>query len=234
MENIINLVDFKGSELIFRAGTALEIKAPELLKIKGTIETPLLWLQKKLKSLDLICCHLLINKSSGFIKLITDEKNFYHDEITGSLELHPDFVKWNINSGQSVSAFDLAEKIKMNRSCFKDKETAMKLVKELRNFKAKIDKELETFKDDRANFALKKSQIVDTNLPESFVLVVPIFKGQPKESIMIEININADDLNCSLISPEANDYISDFKDTIIKNQIDLIHELVPELVIIEI
>jgi subtilisin-like proprotein convertase family protein len=87
--------------------------------------------------------------------------------------------------------------------------------------------------DDRANYSLKKSQAVDSNIPESFYLEISIFKGQPKIKIQIEININADSLNCSLISPEANDYISDQKNQIIDEQIKKISELIPELCIIE-
>jgi len=110
----------------------------------------------------------------------------------------------------------------------------MKLVKDLRNFTAKINKELESFKDDRANYALKKSQVVETNLPASFILVVPIFKGQPKESFEVEINIDADNLTCSLVSPVANDFIYDFKDKIIGTEIEKIKSLLPDLVIIEV
>ena len=49
----------------------------------------------------------------------------------------------------------------------------------------------------------------------------------------VEININADNLMCSLISPEANDFISDFKDTIIDEQLKLIEEIAPTLAVIE-
>jgi hypothetical protein len=110
----------------------------------------------------------------------------------------------------------------------------MNLVKELRTFKAKIDKEVEKVFDDRANFTLKKAQAVDSNIPENFYLVIPIFKGQEKVKIQIEININAESLNCSLVSPEANDYISDQKNQIIDEQIKKIQEIIPELCIIEV
>lgn len=233
MKNDINLINYEGSELIIREGKALEPKEPKILNISGTIETPFRWLEKKINSLVIIVCSLFVNKNEGTIRLVTDEKNFYSDEIIGKLEMHPDFEKFNVNTGESINSHDLAEKIKMFRSCFKDKDTAMKLVRELRNFTAKVNKELEAFKDDRANYALKKSQIVETNLPESFILVVPIFKGQPKENIEIEININAENLSCTLISPQANDFIAEFKDKIIDEQIEKIKELIPELVIIE-
>jgi hypothetical protein len=234
MKNELHLTDFKGNELVVREGAASKPIEPIKVDIKGVINSPFNWLEKKLSALKVIDSNILIDKDKGTIILTVNEKSPVFDTIQGSLQLHPDFEMFNINSGESITSHDLAEKIKMFRSCFLDKDTAMKLVKNLRNFTAKVNKELEAFKDDRANYALKKSQIVETNLPESFTLVVPIFKGQEKRHVEVEININADNLNCTLISPEVNDYISTFKETIIDEQIDKIKTLVPDLAIIEV
>jgi hypothetical protein len=234
MKNDFNLINYEGKELTIREGKSLDLREPKILEIIGTIETPFRWLEKKLTALVVIACTILVNMSEGWITLITDEKNHYSDKIKGSLELHPDFTKFNINSGEQITAHELAEFIKMNRASFKNKEVAMKLVKTLRSFTAKVNKELEAFKDDRANYSLKKSQIVETNLPESFTLVVPIFRGQPKETFTVEINVNSENLTCSLISPEVNDFITEHRERILNEQIELIKTLVPELVIIEV
>lgn len=236
MKNEIILSDLKlsSNELIIREGEALKAVEPIRVNIIGTIESPFKWLEMKKTAINVIDCNILVDNDKGQIKLTVNEKNVYSDTILGVLSLHPDFVKFGINSGEQITSHDLAEKIKMYRSCFKDKDTAMKLVKDLRNFTAKVNKELEAFKDDRANYALKKSQVVETNLPASFILVVPIFKGQPKESFEVEINIDADKLTCSLISPAANDFIYDFKSKIINQEIEKIKSLLPDLVVIEV
>lgn len=227
-------LNLSGNELIIREGEALPAVEPVKFIINGTIESPFKWLEMKKSAINVIDCNVLVDNDKGQIKLTINEKDAYSDTIIGVLSLHPDFVKFGINSGQQITPNELAEKIKMYRSCFKDKDTAMKLVKDLRNFTAKINKELESFKDDRANYALKKTQVVDTNLPASFILVVPIFKGQPKESFEVEINIDADKLTCSLVSPVANDFIYDFKSKIINQEIEKIKSLLPELVVIEV
>jgi len=234
MENVINLVNYKGSELVIREGKASDPINPVNVLIEGNIDSPLWWLKKKLSVINIVLCHLLVDREKGVMSLYVDDKGPATDCIKGRLDLHPDFVKFGINTGAQIDSHTLAEKIKMYRSCFKDKSTAMKLVSDLRNFTAKINKELEAIKDDRANYSLKKSQIVDTNLPDSFILVVPVFKGEKKQEIKIEINIDANTLNCSLISPDANDYISEFKDSIIDEQIEKILAIQPGLTIIEI
>lgn len=237
MKTELNLVEFKGNELIIREGKATEPFNPVPQIINGNIDSPLRWIEKSKDLIPVVSgcllARILVNKETGTINLTIDPKAQDYDCIKGELELHPDLVKFGINSGEQQTSHDLAEKIKMWRSCFKSKDVAMKLVKDLRSFNAKVSKELEAHKDDRANYSLKKSQIVESNLPENFTLFVPIFKGEPKQSIEVEINIDADKLTCSLISPEANDYIAEFREKIIDEQIEKIRAIVPDIVIIE-
>jgi hypothetical protein len=228
----LSLPGFSGNELIIREGTAIKAIEPQKVIISGTIESPFNWLEKK--SLALLECNLVVCREKGTMILTIDEKSPTADTITGALEFHEDFLRFGINSGVSSTSHELAEKIKMYRSCFKDRDIAMKLVTQLRKFTAKVNKDLEAFKDDRANYTLHKAQVVETNLPETFFLTVPIFKGQPKETFEVEININADNFACSLISPAANDYIAEHKDKIIDEQISKIKVLAPSLVIIEV
>jgi hypothetical protein len=240
MKNEITFTNLKleGNELIIREGKASDPVVPQKVEITGRFDAPLKWIMKRLATpyyapmVEL--SHVAVDRERRVILLVTNDKVPTADEICGILCLHPDFKKFNINSGQQISAHDLAEFIKMNRSCFKDKATAMSLVTDLRKFTAKVNKKLEAFKDDRANYSIKKAQIIDSNLPESFQIVVPIFQGYPKETITVEININADTLACSLISPEANDYVHDFSDRFIDEQLKKIEDTVPGLAIIEI
>ena len=237
----ININGLTGNEIIFREGKARDEFIPKPMSIIGIIDAPLRYIEKQMGSFPVVekidpmvyLARLTVDREAMTIILCVDPKGEVPDTIIGKLEVHEDFVKFGINSGDELTTTALAELFKMNRSCFKDRETAMKLVKELRSFKAKVDKEIEKTSDDRANYNLRKSQAVDSNIPESFYLNVPIFKGQPAKTIQIEININADSLNCSLISPEANDYIAEQKNMIIDEQIKKIEDLIPELVIIE-
>jgi hypothetical protein len=235
MKNEIHLsnITLDGNTLIIREGQATKPVEPVKVLIGGNIDSPLKWLEKRVGEIKVLDAHVTVNRENRVICLVIDEKSPTKDFISGQLEFHPDFTKWGINTGEQQTSHELAEFIKMNRSSFKDKSTAMKLVTDLRKFTAKVAKDCEAFKDDRANYAIKKSQVVETNLPDSFVLVIPIFKGQKKETINVEISINPDSLACTLVSPEANDYIDEFTDKIIDAQIKAIQEVAPELVIIE-
>lgn len=110
----------------------------------------------------------------------------------------------------------------------------MRLVSELMGFEAKINKEVEAKADERANRRVLLAQTVTTNLPESFKMKIPIFKGQPEQIIEVEIGIDPVDLSCLLVSPEANDIITEVKNSIIDEQLAEISKLHPSLRIFEV
>jgi hypothetical protein len=107
----------------------------------------------------------------------------------------------------------------MNRKLFDSKVIAMNLVSELRNFKAKVNKTIEEKSDDRANYANLREQVVNSNIPESFNLTVPLFVGFKPVIFAVEVIIDPDDFNCALISPDAADEMRKLKEVTMDEQI---------------
>jgi len=215
-------------------GDATPRKEPIKVNIEGLITAPLDYLNKRKDVIEPLKSHLIVNTSDGKIILVVNEKDHYQDTISGKLKMNPDFEKFGINTGKSRDTFELADFIKMNRYFFSDKNVAMKLVSELKNFKAKVDKEIEMSDNDRGNTRLLQNQVVESNIPEAFDVVVPIFKGQPDQKIKVEINIDARNFECSLISPDANDIINEVRSKLIGEQVVKISELMPELAILNV
>ena len=236
MENLnVKIEKLDGNTLTVLQGDALAPKDPVKIEISGTIESPVNFLVERVSELNLKKCHLIVNREKMTITLVINEDDpLTKGRISGKLELHPDFKKFKVNSGETWTSFDLADLIKMNRSFFSSKEVAMKLVSQLRDFQAKVNKQIDSFRDDRANFNVKKAQAVESNLPDTFSLIIPIFKGQPKQNVPVEINIHPESLSCQLCSPEANDLANDFKDKAIDSQLErIITQGITGLVIIE-
>jgi hypothetical protein len=169
------------------------------------------------------------------ITLIVDEDSAYFKQIKGQLALSDEILsKFQINSSKEWSSHDLAELIKMNRRYFESKDAAMKLVTTLRNFKAKVEKEIENIKDDKANFRALKAQKVESNLPDDFNINIPIFKGMEPETINVEIVVNQNTLDCRLVSPDLEQLIYDLSQKAMSGVVSAITEFCPELVIINI
>lgn len=66
--------------------------------------------------------------------------------------------------------------LQMNRAFFKDAQYNMELVTVLKNFKASIDSKVENSRQDNGSRTDNYSQVVNSNLPASFNLIVPISK----------------------------------------------------------
>jgi hypothetical protein len=231
-ENIY--LNLASNELTIREGEALPLKEPEKIKISGIITAVSTWLKARIKTIDQLLCHVLIDRDQMTISLVVNERDFYSHLVTGELKLSKEFNKFEINTGKKWTTFELADFIKMHRSFLESENIAAKLISELKNFTAKIEKEKEAFKDDRANFKMKLSQVVTTNIPNDFKLTLPVFKGMSEETIIVEINIDADTFQCYLCSPMANDLIETTRNSIIDEEIKQIQETTPEIVIIEV
>ncbi len=129
----------------------------------------------------------------------------------------------------------MAELFKMNRSYFENTQTAMELVSLLKAFKAKVNKEVEQeFDTNKGDKKLIFNQVVDSNLPSTFNVELPIFKGVEKHILELETYFNPDDLTCTLVSPQANDIIEQVTDTSIDSVLEQIIQITDSLPIIEI
>jgi hypothetical protein len=227
---------------------ALDELMPEKVGITGNIDSVFNWLEKRVKQLgeptyiddpeNFVAqktSHVLIDRDKMEMALTFNETDpLYIGFVQGKLSKHPDFTQWQINNGNQWSNEDLSEFIKMNRNCFKSKADAMKLSAELKNLKIKVDKEMEASNDNRGNVRVLAGQkVVDSTIPKSFHLNVPVFKGQGKSEFEVEVYVNAQTFNVSLVSPDANDIVSEVRDSIIDEQKKKIQEIAPELVIIE-
>mgnify|MGYP006902869919 CR=1 FL=1 len=233
IEKLTEMNTEEGKETVIRFGEALPLKEPKAVSISGTIDAPARWVEKRKDDIVSADAHVLVDRDHMSITLKTDENSAYSDQICGTLTLSSEMQEFGINTGESMSCFDMADRIKQLRSYFDTMQNAMKLVTELRNFKAKVDKELEMSDDKRGNQRILRAQTVESNLPESFKIELPIFKGMPKVTIEVEVEINPNDLSCTLVSPEAHDIVVKERDIHMDAVLDRIKEAAPAIVIIE-
>lgn len=222
-----------GKDMVIRFGDALPLKEPKYVSINGTIDAPARWVEKRKDDIVSADAHILVDRDHMTITLNTDENNFYSDQIVGTLTLSTEMQEFGINTGEYMSCFDMADRIKQLRTYFETQQDAMKLVTELRNFKAKVDKELELSDDKRGNQKILRAQTVESNLPKSFNVNMPIFKGTEKRTFEVEVEINPNDLSCTLVSPDAHDIVVQERDNQMDAVLGRIGDAAPNIVIIE-
>ena len=222
-----------GKDIVIRFGDALPLQEPKYVSIHGTIDAPARWVEKRKDDIVSADAHVLVDRDRMTITLNTDENSAYMDSIVGTLTLSTEMQEFGINTGEYMSCFDMADRIKQLRTYFETQQDAMKLVSELRNFKAKVDKELELSDDKRGNQKILRAQTVESNLPKSFKVNMPIFKGTEKRTFEVEVEINPNDLSCTLVSPDAHDIVVQERDNQMDAVLGRIGDAAPNIVIIE-
>lgn len=239
--NVVVPKDYNGTpiEVVLREGEApelLEIKEPERVVISGTIDTPFRWLEKRIELINQKASNIIVNRDVMGIALTVDETNYYQSDIRGELKTSKEMMEFGINTEKKWEPIKLSKFVKMHRAFFTDKSQNMMLVSTLKNFKAKINQDIERSKEENGSKVDNYSQVVDSNLPKSFKLNIPLFKGFAQEEIEVEIYADVDgrDVSLSLVSAGANEAIEEYKNKVIDEQLDVIRQIAPDIVIIEI
>lgn len=236
MENNIKLtVNSEKNEVIVLTGTAEAVYHEKAINVSdASINSVHEYLSKKdVEETEILNSKLEFSYDKLFINLYFNARSRQNDVVLGKLKLHPDLEKFSINSSKTYSTFELADFIKMNRHYFENKDIAMKLVSELRSFEGKVNSEIEKKADTRGNQKQLIHQTVESNIPSGFILVLPIFIGQEKLRLEVEINITAD-FSCSLISPDLKQLIDLETKVILDEQLEKIKELHPQLRVYEL
>lgn len=236
-ENKINLVvpkDYNGKpiEVVLREGKApvvLDPKEQERVVINGTIDAPLRWLEKRVELINQKATNIIVNRDKMGLALTIDE-------INGILQPSKEMQEFGINVEKKWEPIKLSKFIKMHRAFFTDKSQNMILVSILKNFKAKVNQDIERSKEENGSKVDNYSQVVDSNLPKSFKLNIPLFKGFSCEEIEVEIYADVDgrDVSLSLVSAGANEAIEEYKNKVIDEQLGVIRQIAPDIVIIEV
>lgn len=243
-ENKINLVvpkEYNGTpiEVVLREGkasVALDPKEPERVVINGTIDAPFKWLEKRVELINQKSTHIIVNRDKMCLSLTIDETNYYQTVISGVLQASKEMQEFGINAERKWEPIKLSQFFKMHRAFFKDKSENMMLVSTLKNFKAKVNQDIERSKEENGNKTDNYSQVVDSNLPKSFKLNIPLFKGFACEEIEVEIYADVDgrEVSLSLVSAGANEAIEEYKNKVIDEQVEAIKGVAPDIVIIEV
>lgn len=243
-ENKINLVvpkDYNGTpiEVVLREGkapVALDQKEPKKVSIAGTIDAPSKWLEKRVELIDQQKTHIVVNRDKMGIAMTIDETNYYQTEIGGILQPSKEMQEFGINAEKRWDPIKLSQFFKMHRAFFKDKSQNMTLVSTLKNFKAKVNQDIERSREENGSRTDNYSQVVDSNLPSSFKLNIPLFKGFSCEEIEVEIYADVDgrEVSLSLVSAGANEAIEEYKNKVIDEQLEYIRGIAPGIVIVEI
>jgi hypothetical protein len=206
MENInFRLESVNGNELIIREGTALPQVAPNKIAITGDIKTVSSFIEKRkaagivagLQQIDNNLVIVEVDKKKKTITLSLNPADPFGAVITAKLEPNPDLEKFGINKNVQFSQKELVQLLKFSRLYFEDFGQHGTLLRAYQAFTAKTFTNLAGESDNRGNKNFAFDKKVETGLPTSFIMNLPIFKGQDPKRFMVEICLDVTDAAAS-------------------------------------
>ena len=243
--NIENYTGEKPVEVIIRKGEAakaanpLPTKEPIKTNLEGTISTPFDWLEKRVDTIDQKRANIQVDREAMKITLTVNEDDEYlKGTVTGKVEFTEIFNKTKINNPTEGWVPDrLGQFLRLNRGIANvDRNEWSKLVSALKSFKATVQSNIEKTRDSSGSRSDIYQMTVQSELPKSFQVNIPIFRGTPKTVIEVEFDHYVVDGDCvlQLVSPGANEAVESYRDQCIDDVLDQIRSIAPDIAIMEI
>ncbi len=219
-----------------QAPKQLDNLAPVKIDIKGIINAPLEFLKKRVGDINQHKAHILVCRDTLTITLIIAEDDAYlRGEVVGKLEFSKVFQAFGINTTKQWEPEQLGQFLKLNRTYFASRDENMSVVNALKTLEAKVQQTVQRETKENGNKAYTFRQAVDSNIPESFKLRIPVLNGSDPVEIDVETyaSIDGSHIVIALQSPGANDIVEEVRNNCIGNIVDELREVAPEIVIIE-
>lgn len=233
MQNVyFQTEEFHGNELTVREGKALELIPPNKILISGDIKTVAAFIAKRNNQQQLETSGyqwinpdraiVEVDKEKMQIVLMVDPEDKYGPVVTGSLSQAPELEQFCINKNRLFNREELIKLIRFNKIWFPDAEAHDKLLKAYQAFTAQVSANIGKTSDTRGNVENAYKKTVETNVPDSFVLNIPIFKGMDKRRFRVEIAIDSTDASTKFWfeSVELNDMIQVESEIILNKELE--------------
>lgn len=223
-----------GQEITIRHGQANAPIEPESLFMQGNIKAPGNYYQTRKLQKSFFGTgdffgknktHIIVNQQDGKITLINDEATPYNQKIEG-MAIVSDFAKL-VMSGREFTAMELSEVLKKNRRFFLHQDEGMKIILDLKNFKAEWATKIENESDNQGNrLNLFRTSMKNHNAPVTFKLSLPIFAGMPKNeyshvSCEVCYRIDGSMVKCWIESLQLADNFYDEQQKMISAEIEI-------------
>ena len=234
MKNEIHLTGNQESPLIILEGKALEQKYSEKISITGNIKSIGAFLCKRKVPMVNAPEHyqqgvqsdlalVIVNQEKMSIHLKLHPENTFGAEVIGILALTPELQHFQINENKQWIREELVKFLRFNARFFDDKAAHKALLEAYQKLNLIGQTNVSAESDTRGNKNLAfQKQIDSSNIPNEFILNIPIFKGFGKERFRVEICLDATDASVRFWfeSPELHELIETRRDEIFADELD--------------
>lgn len=226
MQENINITVNGRDELVIRHGDAPVVVMSQKYSVSGNITAPGEFFRTKNDRVGFTVESLLpmvvhVKRDGRRITFVGDPTNPLAFEVSGVLTPSSEYQTLGLNSGKEFTPADLAKLLKQNRHLFASQEEAMVVISDLMSFKADVNTKVIASNDSRGGRVNAVEVAANTNVPVSFLVNIPLFKGAAKQKLKVEIelDVRGSSVSCTLHSPDALLTMNETSDSIIDEQL---------------
>lgn len=164
--------------------------------LKGIITNPGDYNDKRNATFQALEAHVIADYKNRKIKLVINEADHLSCSVEGELLLNPELEKLKINTENSnYTEKELMQRLNFFRAYFNDVTEHTALMESLKQFNAKVDKEIINANNLQGTAVLKYAYDIKHSIPLNFTLNMPIFADGAKFIFGVEINLSYIDGN---------------------------------------
>lgn len=226
MEGLKVNVTSENGEVVIRTGEAAPLFMPVKYSFSGLIDAPASFYAARTAAQsnyfnpkDAV---VMVDLDKRQIQLIRNVNDTLSDHITGTIFGESFLPKFKINTGECWTPQDLSKFLKRNKFHFESHEQSLLIVSKLNKLKVETNATIQADNDKRGNKSQSFEQKTSSEIPESFVLNMPIFQnGQPLSfKVNIEFDVQGSSVFCYLESDDLHQITKDQVDAEITKWID--------------
>lgn len=198
-------------------------------RVETSIEGPAKYAEQRLSNhnLDVSKATVTFSYSKGNIKLDSDPHHPLHGVVVGKLVEDVNFKAFSINSGKQFSRKELLALFRFNRRFFVDGELCGELITELNSLQLNANQQMKEHDDDRGSMDYQFQQQVESSLPQSFELIIPVFVGLKPQRVEVDLRFQVlgNKVDFWLESPELQEIKDKLAEEVIVDEVDKLESL---------
>lgn len=132
-----------------------------------------------------------MDRKRGIITLSADPSNPYGAVVIGRLQKNPDLDVFFINSGRAYDSQVLLKVLRFNSHWVIG--GAERIIGVLSDLKVSSINSFQDSKNQKGDVKKSFSKVVTSDIPESFILSIPLFTGMPADQFRVEVFVEATD-----------------------------------------
>ena len=201
---------------------------PKTITLDGSIFAPAEFIKHRKGDYQKNKVHVTYSRSAGTIKLVCDETSEFAATVNGKLVLNPNLSALNINKEKTLSIDAMVKLLRFNMWIFADRKKGEAIVKELKEFDAKIVQTVKNNNDQRGNIEKEFTQKIQVNKDFEFTAQASVYLGCEPKTFKVELvaAIRTQAIEFWFESVELEEIEQLERDELIDSQIELLKDYV--------